>query len=89
MNGTLENWKRDNADKIDFYLQLALAQKQYEDEMERLEEERRQMILDSYVRDDGSLNGSSTTTQNTYSNNMNDYMNYIIKQMGKRRVNLL
>ena len=89
MNGTLETWKRDNADKIDSYLQSALAQKQYEDEMERLEEERRQMILDSYVQDDGSLNGSSTIAQNTYANNMNDYMNYIIKQMGNRRVNLL
>lgn len=89
MNGTLETWKRDNADKIDSYLQSALAQKQYEDEMERLEEERRQMILDSYVQDDGSLNGNSTTAQNTYTNNMNDYMNYIIKQMGNRRVNLL
>ena len=89
MNGTLETWKRDNADKIDSYLQSALAQKQYEDEMERLEEERRQMILDSYVQDDGSLDGSSTTAQNTYANNMNDYMNYIIKQMGNRRVNLL
>ena len=47
------------------------------------------MILDSYVRDDGSLDGSSTTAQNTYANNMNDYMNYIIKQIGNRRVNLL
>ena len=89
MNGTLETWKRDNADKIDSYLQSALAQKQYEDEMERLEEERRQMILDSYIQDDGSLDGSSTIAQNTYANNMNDYMNYIIKQMGNRRVNLL
>ena len=78
-----------NAEKLDSYLQSALAQKQYEDELERIEEEKRQAILDSYVQNDGSLNGSSTDAQNTYSNQVNSYLDYIAKQIGNRRVNLL
>lgn len=89
MNGTLDSWRQDNEDKLEQYLQSALAQKKYDDELERLEEERRQMILDSYVQDDGSLDGSTTDAQNTYSNQVNSYMNYIAKQIGNRRVNIL
>lgn len=78
---------------VDSWQQLRAQQKEYEREMAALEQMRDELLNwtpeDIYTpEDENALSGNLTGAQNNYASNLNDYLTYISKQLGKNRVSV-
>lgn len=76
--GEIENWQKQKAQEkreLEEFL-ASIQQPQYD-------------VEDIYTPfDENALNGNLTGAQNNYTSNLNDYLDYISKQLGKNRVSV-
>lgn len=76
--GEIENWQKQKAQEkreLEEFL-ASIQQPQYD-------------VEDIYTPfDENALNGNLTGAQNNYASNLNDYLDYISKQLGKNRVSV-
>lgn len=76
--GEIENWQKQKAQEkreLEEFL-ASIQQPQYD-------------VEDIYTPfDENALNGNLTGAQNNYASNLNDYLTYISKQLGKNRVSV-
>ena len=76
--GDIENWQKQKAQEKREYEEFlaSLQQPQYD-------------VEDIYTPfDENALGGNTTGAQNNYASNLNDYLDYISKQLGKNRVSV-
>ena len=78
---------------IDSWQQQRAQQKEWEQEMAALEQMQNELLNwtpeDIYTpEDENALGGNTTGAQNNYTSNLNDYLKYINKQLGKNRVSV-